>query len=109
MPTYAVIAAYTPEHWGRVVAAPAARGMALRAAAEAVGGSVDALYWMFGNNDLLAIITAPDITAQAALNVAMASTGVFTSFASHEVISADELDEVVARAKATGLVPAPPE
>ncbi|MDP9452177.1 MAG: GYD domain-containing protein [Actinomycetota bacterium] len=109
MPKYAVFASYTPEQWARVVGAPAARGVALRAAAEAVGGAVDALYWMFGNNDLLAIITAPDSTAQAALSVSMASTGVFSSFATHELISADDLDAVVSRAKETGLVPDPPE
>jgi hypothetical protein len=34
----------------------------------------------------------------------MASTGVFTSFATHELIVADDIDAVVARAKETGLV-----
>jgi uncharacterized protein with GYD domain len=106
MPKYAVLASYEPEQWSRMMEHPQARGVGLRRAAETLGGSVDSLYWSFGERDLLAIVSTPDSATQTALSMAMASTGVFRSFATHELIDEDELPSILEMAKRAGVVPA---
>lgn len=103
MPKFVVLASFTSEHWARLLEHPEAAVMGIERAADAVGAEVDLLQLMLGEHDVLGVIDAPDSLTQAAISVAMASTGVFRSFVTHELIAVADLPAVVAKANATGM------
>lgn len=103
MPKFAVLASFTPEHWARLLEHPEAAVMGITRAVEAVGAEVDLLHLMLGEHDVIGVIDAPDALTQAAISVAMASTGVFRAFATHELIAVADLPAVVAKANTTGI------
>ena len=103
MPKFVVLASFTSEHWARLLEHPEAAVMGIERAATAVGAEVDVLHLMLGEHDVLGVIDAPDSLTQAAISVAMASTGVFRSFRTHELIAVADLPAVVAKANATGM------
>lgn len=103
MPKFVLLASFTSEHWARLLEHPEAAVLGLQRAAEAVGADVELLHLMFGDHDVLAVVHAPDSLTQAAISVAMASTGVFRSFSTHQLLDVDDLPAVVAKANATGI------
>ena len=54
------------------------RVRAAKAAMKAVGGEVDAMYFVFGDTDVYAIVGAPDNASMTALSLAVAGTGALT-------------------------------
>ncbi len=103
MPKFVVLASFTSEHWARLLEHPEAAVMGIERAVGAVGAGVDLLHLMLGEHDVLGVIDAPDTLTQAAISVAMASTGVFRSFVTHELIAVADLPGVVAKANASGI------
>jgi uncharacterized protein with GYD domain len=55
---------YSSEAWGRMIDAPGDRAAALRQVLDSVGGSLDAMYWMFGDHDGMVIFDVPDSPAR---------------------------------------------
>lgn len=108
MPTYAVTASYSPEHWARLLHAPAARGVGLRRAVADVGGTVSSMHWSADTLELVAIVGVPDTASMVAVHASLASTGVFTSFISRQLLGPDELDAAIGIAGGVGLAPAEP-
>lgn len=102
MAKYAVTASHTAEHWGRLMEHPEAAVAGLQRAVEAVGARLELVYFVLGEHDLLAVVDAPDELTQAAISVAMASTGVFRSFVSHQLVDPAELATVMSKAAGTG-------
>jgi uncharacterized protein with GYD domain len=82
---------------------PEAAVMGLRRAVEAVGGRLELIYFVLGDYDVLAVVDAPDELTQAAISVALASTGVFRTFASHQLIDPVDLAAVMAKVAETGV------
>ncbi len=78
---------------------PSDRTAIVGRAAEAVGGKLEAYYWMLGERDGFVIVDMPDSTATAALSLAVGSTGAFGHVATHELFDATEINELLARAK----------
>lgn len=105
MPTYAVTASYTAQHWSRLAQAPAAGGVGLRRAMAGVGGNVASMHWNLDTLELMAIVTVPDAASMAAVSVSMAATGVFAAFTSGQLVESAELEEILRTADAAGLLP----
>lgn len=103
MPKFVVLASFTSEHWARLLEHPEAAVMGIERAVDAVGAHVDLLHLMLGEHDVLGVIDAPDTLTQAAVSVAMASTGVFRSFTTHELLTVADLPAVVAKANTSGI------
>ncbi len=103
MAKFVVLASFTSEHWARLLEHPEAAVAGIERAVEAVGAHVDLLHLMVGEHDVLGVIDAADTLTQAAISVAMAATGVFRSFVTHELIAVSDLPEVVAKANTTGI------
>ncbi len=59
MPKYVSFFTYSSETWGRMISAPGDRTAALRQVLDSVGGSFDAIYWMFGDYDGMVIFRGP--------------------------------------------------
>lgn len=87
---------------------PTDRAAVVERTARAVGGHLESYYWMFGEHDGFAIADLPDSRAMAAVSLAVSSTGGFTSFETHELISADEVNDRLAEAKRITTVYTPP-
>ena len=103
MAKYAVTASHTAEHWGRLMEHPEMAVLGLQRAVEAVGAELELVYFVLGEHDLLAVVGAPDELTQAAISVAMASTGVFRSFVTHQLLDPADLAAVMSKAADTGV------
>jgi uncharacterized protein with GYD domain len=108
MPTYASFFSYTSESWARMIDAPGDRTAALRQVLEPLGGSLDAVYWMFGAHDGIVIFDAPDSVSAAAVSLAAGSSGAFKHLETHELFNQDQLSETLARAKSATQAYRPP-
>ncbi len=99
MAKYLVLFSFTGETMGRFLHNPGDRAAAVRTLATAIGGSLDAYYWMFGQYDGMAIIEAPDAETMAAVSLAVTGSGAFRHFETHELIAASDLVRIVERAQ----------
>jgi uncharacterized protein with GYD domain len=76
MPKYLVVASYTAEGVkGLLKDGGSKRRQAAEAALKSVGGKVDGFYFAFGENDVYAIVDAPDNVAIAAASLTIGASG----------------------------------
>ena len=108
MPKYASFFSYTSESWAQMISAPGDRTAALRQVLEPLGGSLEAVYWMFGAHDGIVIIDVPDSVSAAAVSLAAGSSGAFKHLETHELFTQEQLSETLARAKAATQAYRPP-
>ena len=99
MPKYMLVGSYTSESWARMMENPGDRAAVARAACEAVGGSLEAYYWAFGPDDFVAIADVPDDASAGALSVAVSSSGALHGVRTIRLLTADESQTLLARAK----------
>ena len=97
MPKYLFQASYTKEGLSGLVTegAAARREMAGRLAAS-LGGSVEALYYAFGDSDLYAIADLPDDAAAAAVSLSIGASGT-ASIKTTVLVTPETIDEAIAR------------
>jgi uncharacterized protein with GYD domain len=108
MAKYVSLFTYSSETWGRMINAPGDRAAALRQVLDSVGGSLDTMYWMFGDHDGMVIFDVPDSASAAAVSIAAGSSGAFKHLETHELFTQEQLGETLARAKNTTRVYQPP-
>lgn len=108
MPKYAILGGYTTESWKALIDNPETRKDAINKAAKEVGGSVETLYWSFGEDDFIAIADIPDDNSAAALAVGVASSGRLRNLRTIKLITADDFVELLGKAKAVTAAYAPP-
>jgi uncharacterized protein with GYD domain len=99
MPKYALFFTYTSEAWNAMVENPRDREAQARAVVEAANGTMAAVYWMFGPHDGLCIFDAPNPISAGAVSVALGSTGSFKHLETHELLSQDQLTELLGAAR----------
>jgi len=96
---FAVFFTFKPETIAGMMERPAdRRAVVSRSAAEA-GGTLDTMYYMFGAQDGFVIFDAPDSETAAAVSLAVSSTGAFTHLETHELISPEDMQGILERAK----------
>jgi len=98
MAKYALFFSYTPQAWAAMIKKPGDRPASARAAVEAVGGSLESMYFMFGERDGFVIIDVPDGEAAAACSIAVASTGAFRSLQTTQLVAPQDLAGVLEKA-----------
>jgi uncharacterized protein with GYD domain len=99
MPKYALFFTYTSEAWDAMVERPRDRAAQARAVVDAVDGTMEVIYWMFGPHDGICIFDAPNSVSAGAVSVAVGSTGSFKHLETHQLISQDELTELLGTAR----------
>ena len=99
MPKYALFFTYTSDAWDAMVEKPRDRAAQARAVTEAAGGTMEAIYWMFGPHDGVCIFDAPSSIAAGAVSVAVGSTGSFKSLETHELLGQDQLSDLLGAAR----------
>src|SRR5512132_2345633 len=99
MPKYALFFTYTPNAWNAMVENPRDRASQARAIVEAADGTMEAIYWMFGPHDGICLFDAPSPISAGAISVAVGSTGTFKHLETHELLTQDQLTELLATAR----------
>lgn len=100
MAKVAVFFAYTPETWSKMITRPSDRSTAAQALAERVGGTLESLYFMFGDWDGFAVFDVPDTESAAALSVAVASSGAFRHLETRQLIDAADIPGIMQKSSA---------
>ncbi len=106
MPYYLYQGAYSSETWARVTKNPEDREAAIRAMTERSGGKLVGLWFMFGDDDVIAVAELPDDAAAGALGMAVAASGAMRHFRTTPLITAQEAMEMMRRASQVGYRPA---
>jgi uncharacterized protein with GYD domain len=99
MAKYAIFFQFKPETLARMIDHPSDRESIVRRCMEAVGGRLEAYYWMNGEHDGFVIVEAADTLTAGAVSVAVGSTGAFTHLTTHELIPASDVNRLLERAK----------
>src|SRR5262245_34114054 len=95
MPKYLLQVSYTAEgSKGLLKDGGTKRVAAAKALVESLGGKLEALYFAFGETDVVAISEMPDNAAAAAASMMLASSGAVTSKVT-VLLSPDEVDQAV--------------
>lgn len=108
MAKFAIFFSYAPQAWKAMLDSPSDRLAAVRQLAEAVGGNVESLYWMFGEYDGFAIAEMPDAVSAGGVSVAVTSSGAFTRISTHQLFDADGLQALIERANTAVAAYSPP-
>jgi uncharacterized protein with GYD domain len=105
MSKYLVRVSFKPEGLRQVLTK--AKGTGLRAAVaklvEAAGGKLEAWYFAFGEDDVVAILDLPDNVAAASLSVAANAAG-FINLSITPLLTPDEMDKAIEK---SGGLPVP--
>jgi uncharacterized protein with GYD domain len=90
---YLFRAAYTQDGLAGLLKEGAkSRVKALTAAVESVGGKLEAMYWSFGDEDVILLADLPDNSAAAALSTRVAAAGV-AGVSTTVLLTAAEVDK----------------
>lgn len=108
MAKYAVFFSYSSDAWARMINNPGDRTAAVRQVVEAVGGTLESAYWMFGDRDGIIIVDAPDSVTIAAVSIAVASTGALKHEETRELLTQQQLGQALEKAKNVAQVYQPP-
>ena len=107
MAKYLIEAAYAHEGWrGLIKEGGTGRRAAVDAAAKALGGHVEALYWGFGTDDVYAIVESPDNVSAAAFALAIGATGTIAHYRTIVLLTAEEVDQAAKKSSGIAYRPA---
>lgn len=108
MAKYAIFFSYTPDAWRAMLDNPADRLAPVRQLAEAVGGTVESFYWMFGEYDGFGVVEMPDSMSAGGVSVAVTASGAVARISTHEVLDADGRVALLEKAKTAAEAYSPP-
>ncbi len=92
MPKYLITGSYTSEGAEGVIAKGGSdRRAAVEKLAESVGGTVETLYFAFGDDDIVVIIDAPDNESIAAVAMTVGAAGM-VDIRTTVLLTAEEVD-----------------
>lgn len=100
MPFYMFKGKYTAAAFKAMVETPQDREAAVRPLIEGLGGKLHHLFFCFGEDDVIALIEAPDDEAMAAGALAVAASGTLSGGSSVKLMTAKEAMKAMERAKA---------
>jgi uncharacterized protein with GYD domain len=104
MPKYITRMCYSTGSWARMINNPGDRHAAIEHTIEALGGTLENVYWQLGTQDALVIADFPDSITAGALNAVMTKTGAFKSVDTHELLTQKQLLDILAIARGTAHV-----
>jgi uncharacterized protein with GYD domain len=96
---------YSSGSWARMANSPGDRRGAIRRVLEALGGSLESLYWVLGTDyDGVIIVNLPDsVTAEAWENV-VNKTGAVKQMDTHELLTEQQFREALVLVRDVGPV-----
>jgi uncharacterized protein with GYD domain len=101
MPKYLVRVSFKSEGIRQVLTKAKATGLrgAVGKLVEAAGGKMEAWYFAFGDDDVVALLDLPDNVSAASLSVAANAAG-FINLRVTPLLTADEMDKAIERSAA---------
>jgi uncharacterized protein with GYD domain len=97
MPKYLIQASYTAEGLkGLHKDKASGRKAAVSKAVEPLGGKLEALYYAFGEHDVIAILDMPDNISATALSLAVSSSGLVRTRTT-PLLTVEETDKALAK------------
>jgi uncharacterized protein with GYD domain len=105
MPLYLGRFGYTADAWAKLIAEPEDRTQAAREGAESVGGTLHGIWWAFGDCDGYWLGEFPDNASAAAAAIAVAGSGTMRLNETTVLMTADELDHALKKAKTVSFRP----
>jgi uncharacterized protein with GYD domain len=108
MPKFIMTFSYSNASWARMLKVADDRRKAVAGLMEHLNGSLELMYWGVESGQAYVIVELPDsVSATAALTIAT-ETGAFKDVQVHEVLTQEQLRDVVALAKSSeGYYPPP--
>jgi uncharacterized protein with GYD domain len=97
--------AYTAEAWKQLVKSPQNRAEAIRPVVEKLGGSIESVWFAFGDYDVVLIMQMPDNVSAAAFSLAVAAGGAFKAHKTTPLMTIEEGVEAMKKAGGTGYQP----
>jgi uncharacterized protein with GYD domain len=108
MAKYLVQVGYTAEAWAAMSRGPQSVVDRVRPSAEALGGSIESLYFCFGDYDLVGVVEFPDSHSVAAWSMAVSSGGDVRAFKTTTLLSIEEGLHALSRASKAARAQQPP-
>ena len=105
MPKYLFLFGLKGETVGRFMDNPSDRSVVVSDLVAQLGGTLESYYFMFGQYDGAVVCDLPDSASAATTAVAVAATGAFSTFETHELISSADMVGILERAKTISYVP----
>jgi uncharacterized protein with GYD domain len=97
MPKFLIQATYTPEGArGLIEEGASGRRAAVEQVVTGLGGTVEALYFAFGEDDIVLIVDFPDPISMAAVSLTVKASGALHTRAT-PLLTLDEVDEAARR------------
>lgn len=98
MARYMIQFAYTPEAWATLTKKPQDRRIAVREAAQRLGGQVLDLYYCFGEYDGVVLFEAPDDISATAIALAAVGAGHLKASKTTRLFTVEETMEAMRKA-----------
>ena len=102
MAYYLLQASYTGESWGTQIRSPQNAADRLRPAIEGLGGSIESIFYAFGDYDVIAIMQFPDNASAGAFSVAASAGGAAKVIKTTPLMTIDEGMEMMRKASGVG-------
>ncbi|MCG7205800.1 MULTISPECIES: GYD domain-containing protein [Streptomyces] len=97
MPKFLIQASYTPEGTkGLLREGASGRRAAVERVVAGLGGTVEAMYFAFGEDDLVCVLDLPDSVSMAAASLSVKASGALRTRAT-PLLTLDEVDEATRR------------
>jgi uncharacterized protein with GYD domain len=90
---------YAGGSWARMIKVTDDRTGAARSLVESLGGCLESIYWDVENCTAFAVADLPDSVSAAAVITTMATTGCFTAVEVHELLTQEQLRDVLMLAR----------
>lgn len=103
MAKYFVQVGYTSQAWSALNRGPQRVVERVQASAEALGGSIDSLFFCFGDFDLMGIVDFPDSRGVAAWSMAVSGGGDVRAFKTTTLLTIEEGFRALGRASNIAL------
>jgi uncharacterized protein with GYD domain len=105
MPKYIQIFSYSSGSWARMINSLGGdQTSAVQHTLEALGGSLECMYWQVGSHDGYTIFDVPDSVTAEAVEQAMTKTGAFKNMETHELLTEKQLVETLHLAREAAQV-----
>jgi uncharacterized protein with GYD domain len=97
MPKFMITASYSADGVKGVISdGGSARAAVVKSLTESVGGSLEAIYFSFGEEDIVAIADLPDNASAASIAMAVGASGVLSSYTTTPLLTPAEIDAAAA-------------
>src|SRR5215472_15975586 len=108
MPKFVMTFSYSSGSWARMLKVADDRAAAVAALLEGLNGGLDRIYWGVETAVAIVIADLPDSVSATAAVTAATETGAFMDVQVHEVLTQDQIHDVVALASSVRGVFQPP-